>query len=314
MEVRLEAADALSGFAFTFLSHPPDARQELVGPLRNPLRSHVGAAFTKYNKDHKAHCLMTLSMGPLGTDDTPASARGVVRALIVLASVIVIMGPDVFTDKACLKLVFKTMERPESRKLQSIRLLHALIWRCLVWAFAELRVKEPPSSKVRRNALEVVKQERRHGVATTLITSLLGASSLHDSPQAEHHNVKESVAVLRSMAEDRDSVRAEARTILSRLTSAIGSAPTPPSTPAADGKFFGGGILVKELFDGTILRASDERLSTLLPALVQSSVERVRPLTEPEIVESWDGLIEAWTTLVKKEILDCQDSFAHPVR
>lgn len=73
-------------------------------------------------------------------------------------------------------------------------------------------------------------------------------------------------------------------------------------------------MLAKELFDGTILRASDERLLTLLQTLAQFSTERVRPLTEPEIVESWDGLIEAWTALVKKDIVGCREPFAHPVR
>lgn len=313
-EVRLEAADAFSGFAFAVLSHPRDARGELVVPLSHSLRSHVGSAFTKYNEDNKAHRLMTLSMAPLGCSDTPLFAQEVIRALVVLANVIVIMGPDVFTDKASLKLVFKMLEHRESRKLRSMRLLHALIWQCLVWAFTELRVKEPPSSKVRRKALELVKQERRNGVATMLINSLLGPPLMHVSPKTKHHNVQESVAVLRSMTEDGDAVRAEARAILSRLTSAIGSAPTPPSTPAVDGNFFGGGMLAKELFDGTILRASDERLLTLLQTLAQFSTERVRPLTEPEIVESWDGLIEAWTALVKKDIVGCREPFAHPVR
>ena len=131
VQIRLEAADALSGFTFALLSHPPDARKDLVGPLSDSLRSYVGSAFTKFKANPEAHCFVTSVMGKLESGDTVASARGVIRNLIALASVIVIMGPKVFTDKATLTLVFKTLEHPESRKLQSIRLLHALIW-CII--------------------------------------------------------------------------------------------------------------------------------------------------------------------------------------
>ena len=258
-----------------------------------------------------------MKFNELGLSDKLSPVRGVMRILIALASIIAIMGASVFTHKAILKLVFKTLELPESRTLRSIRQLHALIWRCLVWAFMELRADEPPSSKVRRNAFNTVKQERRHGVATVLMTYLLGPPLAH-SAQGNPSNtisleVQESIAVLRGMAEDRDSVRAEARAVLSRLTSAIGSAPTPPSTPAPDGTFFGEGILVRELFDGTILRASDEQLSTLLPTLVRPSAERIRPLTEPEIVGNWDGLVAVWSMLVKKDILARLAGFTYPV-
>lgn len=313
-QVNLEAADAFSGFAFALLSHPQDARKGAASLLREPLQSRIGLAFTK---NPEGPSFVASIFGRLGPGDMFTSTRGIIRALIALANVVVIMGSDAFSHKATLTLIFKTLEHPQGRKLISVRLLHALVWQCLVWAFKELRAKEPPSSKIRRHAFKTIKQERRHGVAAILIASILAPSAAHD-PQGDpsrttHHDVEDSVTVLRGMAEDRESVRAEARVVLSRLTSAIGSAPTPPSTPAPDGKFFGDGILAKELFDSTILRASNERLSTLLPTLVEISTERVRPLTEPEIVGSWDGLVEVWITLVKKEILASQGTFSHPV-
>ncbi|KZT73902.1 hypothetical protein DAEQUDRAFT_808069 [Daedalea quercina L-15889] len=314
--IRTEAVYVLNSFAFAMLSHEPDMRKDLVGPLRRPLQSFISVATGKHVKPaHDTNNFVASFMRSLEHKDTSLT-QGIVQAQLVLAGVIAILGPEVFTHKASIKFVLKASAPLARHKLQPVRILHTLVWKCFVWALSEMKrggdgaPSEPSASKTWSGALEVVKQERRNGVGAALISLLLGAPDTHhphDEPaNAKSQKVGEAVAVLRGMTEDRDSVRSEARTILSRLTSAIGSAPTPPSTPASDGRSFGNGLLVKELFDGTILRMDTNRLPAALTELSQFSTEKIRPLTEAEIVGSWDGLVETWLVLVKKDVLNSQ--------
>ncbi|KAH9936203.1 uncharacterized protein B0H18DRAFT_1113630 [Fomitopsis serialis] len=313
--VRTEAAHALGSFAFAALSHDTDAHRMSEGPLRRSLQTFIDAATSKQSMiSEDVKNLVASFTRSLGPGDTPT--RTLVWRQVIIASIIATLGSEVFTHKASLKLIIKTLGQIKQRKLQVLRLMHALVWRCLVWAYAELQRRDVPGhsrispAKVRDGALELIKQEQRDGIGAALISTLLCSPPLNrtqgDSAHAKHQDVTEAVAVLRKMASDRASVRAEARAILSRLTSAIGSAPTPPTTPATDGRSLGEGIVVKELFDGTILRVDVERLSTMLPELVPFSVEKIRPLTEAEIVGSWDALVEIWKILVKEDVLASQ--------
>ncbi|KAH9841456.1 uncharacterized protein C8Q71DRAFT_700943 [Rhodofomes roseus] len=317
--IRTEAVYALSGFAFAVVSHDQDTRRMSVGPLRRPLQNSIDAADGKQaSPSSKTRNLVTTVMALLGSGDKPAPTQHVVRAQVILASAIAISGAEIFTHKASLKLVLKVSAETARHNRRSVRIVHALVWRCLVWAFAELQREsdagntQKPLRKIRNSVLEVIKQERRDGIGAALISTLLGSPLTHGDPLAKQKNVGEAIAVLRSMAEDSANVRAEARAILSRLTSAIGSAPTPPSTPATEGRSLGEGIIVKELLDGTIQRMSEEQLAKALPELTQFSVEGIRPLMEAEIVASWDKLVESWMALVKKDVLGSQGVFSAP--
>ncbi|KAG5644893.1 hypothetical protein DXG03_007445 [Asterophora parasitica] len=56
------------------------------------------------------------------------------------------------------------------------------------------------------------------------------------------------------------------------------------------------------LFDGTLLEATAGRVEDVVRSLAEVKIDRIRQLSEEELVFHWDGLVETWTDSMEKDL------------
>ncbi|PCH40214.1 hypothetical protein WOLCODRAFT_16369 [Wolfiporia cocos MD-104 SS10] len=164
-----------------------------------------------------------------------------------------------------MKLIRRTLTLSTSHEQPFVVGLHIVVWKCLVWTFARLK----------------------QSIATG---------------QKDPEDLDHAISILNEMIEHKDpSVQEDGKVVLVRLVSAVGST---QSTNPHEGSHMESpyGIIATELVNGKILNEDGERMTPLMRSLVQTNAEPVRPLTEAEIAQQWDVLLELWITCVRRQI------------
>ncbi|KAI0917111.1 hypothetical protein AcW1_007609 [Taiwanofungus camphoratus] len=253
--------------------------------------------------------------------------QGPTWAMVVLACIIVLSDSVLFTHPPSLKLVISSLEHAGKANRPLAYALQPSVWKCLVWAFARMTrrdesvrsdgvAKAHGPSNIRHRAYLIIKQEIRGGIGTALVACVL-RSAVTSSPERATSNdvdLPRALSVLQEMVQAAfEPIHSEGRSILSKLVNSIGtptiSSITPTTTTTEQ---LEDGILVKELFDGTILRADMKQLEHLVTDIGQTRVEEVRQLTEVEIIDHWEQLLGLWVSCVQRALIDQQPPFSLP--
>jgi hypothetical protein len=305
VECRLQAGHALGGFVLAKMNllSVSGYPQELVVRM---LRVFVEGQSLKQQSSQTQH-LPSLMVDALSTIDS-ATTKGPSWGMVVLASLIVLSDASVFFHAQSIKFAIKSLRHASRHKNQDICAAHAVVWRTLVWAFSrvspELIVrrrndsgKKDDPDVTRDNVLKTISQELKGGIGIALVTSLLGSSDSEAST-----DVSRALIVIKEMVSGKNYAdHREAILLLNRIVSAIGS---PLTGRARDDEWLENIDLSRGLFDGTIIDTGLDNLGTALSSLGDVKVDRVRQLSETELLHHWNDLIAIWIEGVEKMLQD----------
>lgn len=310
-QLRHAAASALTGYAYTLLS----CDFPVPEGLRDSIRSHVGAFVDLCHMRAKSSSqsqpqLSTLIVSALESNCQQTVGRGPSWACVVLASLVILSDRQCFTHTRTIRLIVRSLAHSKRHQQRSVRVLHAWVWRCLVWAIGRIRSTDPVPkflkgsiADVRISACKIVQQEHRYGVGVALAAYLLSLPP-GDALFGDQLLSSTVLAVAKRMVEDEDEiVHAEGKSVLLRLVSAIGTSTIQSSTTSiVISKEHGcpEDILVEELLDGTVLKADEEHLSTIITTTGKLDVTCIRQYAEVEIVQHWSSLLEIWLSCVRR--------------
>lgn len=296
---RHQAVRALNGFALAKIS------STVPMALETNISRHVTSCISSQSsttKDVPTHTrLPALTLASLATDASPECATW---AISVLASVIVLEDYVLFSHPASLKLVFSQLAHILAHKHSTVRALHPLVWKCLIWAFSRISngldtgpTLGPPPPDIEERAFLVLKQEIRDGLGVALIDVVMDMSGSGDTDSGCDglDYVSKALSVLEEMTcSSSKSTRRQASELLARFTASIGVTPVAAASTANDSS----GLLTLALFDGKLLSCTTwQRLTTQMRNVGHAGygVSHTRQLTEGEMVRHWDRLASIWT-------------------
>ncbi|KAF9465829.1 hypothetical protein BDZ94DRAFT_1253286 [Collybia nuda] len=227
-------------------------------------------------------------------------------ALTVIAAIIVLLDYSLFLRPGSIKFCLNNLAYVASHEYSDVAALHSHIWRILVWALLRIpfdiewsHVKRAKSKgDPRVSASKVVAQMLRGGVGTALASSLLGASNDTMNPGMASDNIMKALEVVREMVAGKSgSNPEEGLLLLSRLVSTIGTA--SHSTTVTVEEWEKNHLPSTSLLNGTVLHSTVKKLGSVVRGMEVVKIDRVRPLSEAEIVTNWDSLVTIWASSVK---------------
>ena len=178
------------------------------------------------------------------------------------------------------------------------------MWKLAIWAFSRIPVTVTDENgqteistflDVRDRAYLILRQDLRHGLGTTLVTTLLNTEESEEDREGATNDVQKALGCATALVNsDNVSEIREGYAILCRFMSGIGS---PPSLLRSDD--LGSPIISPSpaLIDGSLLGSSAGSIVILPQA---SSIEQVRPLSETEALMHWEMLSKIWLSLVQQ--------------
>ncbi|OSX59750.1 hypothetical protein POSPLADRAFT_1048228 [Postia placenta MAD-698-R-SB12] len=208
--------------------------------------------------------LSTLIVSALESNCQQTVGRGPSWACVVLASLVILSDRQCFTHTRTIRLIVRSLAHSKRHQQRS---------------------------------------EHRYGVGVALAAYLLSLPP-GDALFGDQLLSSTVLAVAKRMVEDEDEiVHAEGKSVLLRLVSAIGTSTIQSSTTSiVISKEHGcpEDILVEELLDGTVLKADEEHLSTIITTTGKLDVTCIRQYAEVEIVQHWSSLLEIWLSCVRR--------------
>ncbi|GBE84841.1 hypothetical protein SCP_0700210 [Sparassis crispa] len=318
--VRTQAANALSGYVLASLSDQAQSLQRSMDTVRHHIYTFIDSQRSSKNRIDGILRLEDMLSISLTVDHPAVAGQGPVWCLIVLACIATLLAGELFTRPHSLKLVMTYLARNLAHQRSFVRKLHACVWRCLIWAFvhvsrdndthfhADRRIisASQSSSDLRERAFCVVRQELGQGTGIALVSCLLQPplpATQCDIPSTATGDLSKALGIVRDMvSHGSQSVHSEGVALLTRLISSIGTAAGFLSPIASDSAQHEGKIIVKELFDRSLLKADWDKVPQLVSTIGQYNVEEVRQLTEAEIVCHWEDLFEIWGHCVERTL------------
>ena len=303
IECRLQAGYALGGFVLAKMNMISTADYPHE-PVVRMLRSYIDEQYMKQHSSQTMHLpgLVAGAFSAVSSSMTTVPSW----AVVVLASLVVLSDASVFFHDRSIRFTILSLRYASNHKQQEIRTAHATVWRTLVWAFSRLSSeliaqRRSAGGKLgdldvtRENVYKTIKQELKGGIGIALVTLLLESSDV-EAPT----DVSRALLIIRDMvAGENHTDPREAILLLNRIVSAIG---TPLTTTAHDDDWHVNIDVSRGLFDGTIIDASLGNLQIALSSLGDVKVDRVRQLSETELVHHWDSLISIWIKGVEKSL------------
>lgn len=272
--------------------------ERIVGTLR----VFIEEQSLKQHSSQDVH-LPGLVIDALSTVDSPTT-KGPSWAVVVLASLVILSDASVFFHSRSIKFVMNSLRYASRHENRNICTAHAVVWRTFIWAYArlspELSMKRRDDSgkladpdNTRDGVFKTISQELKGGIGIALVTLLLGSNNIEAST-----DVARALIVIKGMISERNHAdHREGILLLNRIVSAIG---IPFTTEVRDNRWLGNIGCSQHLFDGTVIDASLDNLGTVLSSLVDVNVDRVRQLSETELLRHWNDLIAIWIEGVEK--------------
>lgn len=263
-------------------------------------------------------------------------------ALVVISSLIVLSDASFFLHSRCLKLVIPVLSKlSASKRGKGVQELHPVVWKCIVWAFARLREAERLAKAGQSQPLEKAvdmksvyhfsRQDTRGDIGVAVVATLLwrpdqGNGSIDPTKRGSNEVSKEqevqdiedvgnALGVVKDMLKNPDrQVRELGKKILVRMLSGIGvptlvENPEPSKVTMQD---WYNAFLVPQLFDNSILSSSQANLLTIANQVSGVDVGIVSRLSESEVSQHWDELLEIWVGLVSRLLPERKTSLPVP--
>ncbi|KAJ3567736.1 hypothetical protein NP233_g6170 [Leucocoprinus birnbaumii] len=247
------------------------------------------------------YTLLESAMSSSGTNEW--DNKGPLWSLLFIACLIRISDTQIFLHPRSLRLVTPILARAATHERAYIRALHPHVWKCLVWCYSHLPNtggRDPLSGRdleeTREKAFNYVKQELKTGIPTALVALVLSKGS----PAITKQDIHQALGLIKeTLASNKESQVREGVSLLSRLLSSVG-APSKTSESGqdrSDVRAFSD-IVVRDLFVGSFLDLPENQMRALSMHLPGPDERFVRPLTEDQIKENWEELVELWVYAV----------------
>ncbi|KAJ7625389.1 hypothetical protein DFH06DRAFT_1058831 [Mycena polygramma] len=280
--IRVQALNALGRFALAKINNPSSA-SGCHASISASLSTFIDAQTCKT----KSVRLRTLVNAGLAARNPVHPAQSPWWAVQLLASLAILMGDSIFSNPLAIKFTLQTLGQLSVHKQKLVVILHAYVWKCLVWVFSRLPTPTPSDGNdTRKPIFLTLKQDLRGGIGLALALSLLGTAP-YDGSRDTSDSVAKVLEVVKDMMSHGDQhIQAEGVALLTQLLY------TPIPSPASAGAHFD--ILVPQLFDGSLLHQSRDSVITAVKSLPRLDPSHVRQLADPEILYHWDDLAELW--------------------
>ncbi|KAH0832070.1 hypothetical protein J3R83DRAFT_12978 [Lanmaoa asiatica] len=218
--------------------------------------------------------------------------------LAVLASLIVICGPTLYSKPTVLRLILQALAIPLTHKRSIVRALHPHVWRCFVWTFSQMLLgSENVEPALTSSAFYVIKQEVSGGIGIALANVLLSDRMSAIRSDERGDRVSQALLVIKAMVRSEcKHTRQEGFMFLQAFTNDAQVRhqilQNMYETPAS------------VLFNGAIIRAEWDSLPSAIHSIPKVPVS-VHWLEEAEIARHYETLLVIWKLFATK--LDRKD-------
>jgi hypothetical protein len=290
---------ALSGFALAKLRSPTTSNY-LRGRIFELVQSYIDGQTSRRNSLGSDIRLPAVFQDALAGESF-WEEKGPPFAISVTSCLIVLLDYSFYSSPRSLKFIFSVFARCSCHHQKFIRVFHPHMWKLAIWAFSRIpisvtdEIDQTTFLDVRDRAYLILRQDLRHGLGTTLVTTLLYTGDIEEDREGGANDVQKALECASALVNsDNVSEIKEGYDILCRFMSGIG---TPPSSHRKDD--LGSPIIAPSpaLIDGSLLGSSVGSIPILLQA---SSIEQVRPLSETEVTTHWEMLSKIWVSFVQK--------------
>ncbi|KAF9267298.1 hypothetical protein L218DRAFT_1074067 [Marasmius fiardii PR-910] len=270
---RFYATNVLSAFAYAKINQTLDSELDLL--LRDELRSFLRLQ-SSVTTNSDINLLYFLEQALL-----PGKVRfeGAQWAVVTIASIIILLDGSTFETGWAAKTV---QMLGFAHRMLTVEALIPLIWNCLIWSFSRI----PADQRGGSGALGFLNQECRRGNGNAL-AALLRCIPPGNSPDPDRVLLKV-LRVVDIMVSHEDAfTRRDGLKLLYMLLDGN----DPGTCPSDDNNLTS--LLNPILFDGTLLNAKSRSLEGLVQKNpVDATI--ARRLTEVEVQQYWDKLLEIW--------------------
>lgn len=297
--LRSQACHALSGFAFAVASIPSSAIHTRISDLvvdhltTSPARTPIGGLSSPIKDPPLIRTLRTT----LGNTGPSHPAQGPVWAWCVMASLIVLMGPAVYTDDRITRALTALVSLGMRHEKSSVRALGCLTWRCMVWAYfhdrlprlndgenVETMLYMTQKYKQRLNEVwKVVQSVVDLGAGVSMIGALLAG------PSTDKRSLKRALDVLGEMS------KKGGQTCKDALETAVSLVSPEPRAEWNARKLLPPGLFFN--MPGLLTAEYTSLPYTVKPLFEEcTQIEDIRPLTTDELALGWvfNSLMDVW--------------------
>jgi hypothetical protein len=293
---------ALSGFTLAKL-RSPTITNYLRGRIFELVQSYIDGQTSRRNS-LGADIRLPAVFQAAFSGESFWEEKGPSFAISVTSCLIVLLDYSFYSSPRSLKFIFSVFARCSCHPQKFIRAFQPHVWELAIWAFSRIPITVTDEHDqteisifldVRDRAYLVLRQDLRHGLGTTLVTTLLNTGESEEDGENATNGVQKALECATALVNsDNVSEIREGYDILCRFMSGIG---IPPSSLKSDD--IGSPTISPSpaLIDGSLL-SSNVGSITILPQA--SSIEQVRPLSETEASMHWEILSKIWVSLVQQ--------------
>ena len=293
---------ALSGFTLAKLRSPTISNY-LRGRIFELIQSYIDGQTSRRNSLGADIRLPAVFQDALSSESF-WQEKGPPFAISVTSCLIVLLDYSFYSSPRSLKFIFSVFARCSCHHQKLIRAFQPHMWKLAIWAFSRIPITITDENDqteistfldVRDRAYLILRQDLRHGLGTTLVTTLLNTGKPEEDRESAANDVQKALECTTALVNsDNVSEIREGYDILCRFMSGIG---IPPSLLRNDD--LGSPIIAPSpaLIDGSLLGSSVDSID-ILPQV--SSIEQIRPLSETEASMHWEMLSKIWVSLVQQ--------------
>lgn len=304
LAIRCNAAMALSGFTLAKL-HYPTISSYLRGRIFELVQTYIDGQTSRRNSlgaDIRLPAVFQAAMAgePFWEGKGPSFAVSITSCLIVL------LDYSFYSSPRALKFVFSVFARCSCHRQKFIRVFHPHMWELAIWAFSRIPIAVTDEHDqteistfldIRDRAYLTLRQDLRHGVGTTLVTTLLNTGESEEDREGTTNDVQKALECAAALVNsEKVSEIREGYSILCRFMSNVGVASSLLRNNNLGSPIAPSPVLI----DGSLL-GSDVGSIAIPPRA--SSIEQVRPLSETEASIYWEELSKIWVSLVHQFLL-----------
>lgn len=251
----------------------------------------------------------------LNTVDPQHVAQGPVWALVVLASLIVLLGPSLCTDTRLTRIVSALLSLAMRNKKSSVRALASLLWRCVAWVYLQPPLElypedgegheevgeEQGTQLARESFWKLVKSVVDLGTGVSTVAALLGDDC------DDEDRLRKALRLVKTMFSKGGQTSLDAIDIAKILVNCENNGKSWSSN----------NLLPHSLFSSNpgLLTADYKTLSTAVKPIFDECPQLIdiRPLTRDQLSRDWvfNELIEIWRATLG--CLEIPDNYFLPV-
>lgn len=320
---RNRVGNVLCSYASAFL-------RLLNGRPKVPIRQHL-CTFIDAQMARKRHIntpnlhLLDVVSCEVNSGVTSVAGHHIIWVLSVLAACVIVLDSEMFAHPRALKLVISASAPAAVHRSPAVRSMHALVWRCLIWAFGRLGGRsyeldlerlaadaKMDADDLRERAFRLVGQELSRGNGAALLATLCP----RPRPEADHDrssdrdDARRVVTTLKQIIHHENrATREEGILAFARLLGPDTNAVSSSGRPSI-GQPYEIELVSPDLFDRTLHELAPELLAERMGDLVRFDLEHIGPLSARDVNLHWDELLELWAACVRSALRNVEGGFA----